>query len=149
PKLADWASLVIPSDASPLERLTYVPGVVGEIVDWIVSTAPRPNRMMALVVALGIVGTLIGRKVRGPTGTATHTYDAIIGITGMGKDHPLKCGQAIMKEVAPDLLGPGEFASGPGFIKRLRRNPLMICFIDEFGDELDKIKNHGGNPWLK
>ena len=45
-----------------------VPGVVGEIIEWIVATARRPNRVLALAAAIPLVGTLIGRRVAGPTG---------------------------------------------------------------------------------
>jgi hypothetical protein len=69
-----WDEVVIPKTAGEIEALTYVPGLVGQIVDWIVSGARRPNRVMALGVALGVVGTLIGRRVEGPTGCATHLY---------------------------------------------------------------------------
>src|SRR5262249_2137017 len=40
----DWERLAIPPQATELERLTYVPGIVGELQDWIVRTAIRPNR---------------------------------------------------------------------------------------------------------
>jgi hypothetical protein len=35
-------------------------------------------------------------------------------------------------------------ASAPGFTKRIRRNPLMVCFVDELGDELAKVREAGG-----
>jgi hypothetical protein len=148
--VSNWESLSIPAGANKLERLTYVPGVVGEMVDWMVHTAKRPNRMMALSTALCVVGTLIGRHVRGPTGSGTHLYIVILAPSGYGKDHPLWCGKTTMKAVnASHLIGPDEFASSPGFTKRLAENPLLICFVDEFGDELDKIKTQGNNAFVK
>jgi hypothetical protein len=106
--------------------------------------------MMALGVASTVVGTLIGRRFKGPTESATHLYVILLAPTGYGKDWPLRAGAALMDGVgAQDLLGPNEFASGPGLVKRLKRNPLMLCFIDELGDELAKIKIHSGNAWLR
>jgi hypothetical protein len=64
--------VVIPAGVDGIEALTYVPGLVGQIVEWIVAGARRPNRVMALGVALAVVGTLIGRRFEGPTGNATH-----------------------------------------------------------------------------
>src|SRR5262249_20585967 len=86
-----WAEVVIPEGVDEIEALTYVPGLVGQIVEWIVAGARRPNRVMALGVALAVVGTLIGRRVEGPTGCATHLYIFILAPTGWGKDHPLWC----------------------------------------------------------
>src|SRR5262249_25234095 len=62
-----WADVVTPKGVGEIEALTYVPGLTGQIVDWIVAGARRPNRVMAL----GVIGTLIGRRVEGPTGCAT------------------------------------------------------------------------------
>src|SRR5262245_23050640 len=55
-----------------LERLTYVPGLMGDSTEWIVQGSVRANRMMALGVASVVIGTLIGRKMMGPTESATH-----------------------------------------------------------------------------
>jgi hypothetical protein len=40
----------VPTGANGLERLTWVPGVVGNIAEFVVGAAIRPNRMMALAV---------------------------------------------------------------------------------------------------
>ena len=147
--LQSWSGLTIPPTANELEALTYVPGLVGEITEWIVSGAKRPNRVMALGVASVVVGTLIGRHIEGPTGSATHLYLIILAPTGYGKDWPLQCGTKLMDAVgASDLLGPSEWASAPGFERRLARNPLMACFMDELGDELSLVNNHNSNAWV-
>ena len=135
---------------SEIEALTYVPGLVGQIVDWIVAGARRPNRVMALGVALGVVGTLIGRRVEGPTGNATHLYIVILAPTGWGKGHPVWCGKKLMVEVgAKDLLGPTEFVSGRGTIKILKRQPLMLCIVDELGDVFQLINSQENNPFVR
>jgi hypothetical protein len=145
----DWTEVVIPSAAGDIEALTYVPGLVGQIVDWIVSGARRPNRVMALGVALGVVGTLIGRRVEGPTGNATHLYVFILAPTGWGKDYPLWCGNKLMITIgAGSLLGPSEFVSGRGIIKYLKRSPLTLCIVDELGDVFQLINGQPNNPWV-
>ena len=145
--VAKWTPA--PKGVSDLEALTYVPGLTGQIVEWIVRGAKRPNRMMALGVASVVIGTLIGRVVEGPTGSATHLFLIILAPTGYGKDWPLQAGAKLMDAVGRgNLLGPQEFASAPGFIKRLKRNPLMVCFVDELGDELNLINNQGANQWV-
>jgi hypothetical protein len=149
PKADDWATLAIPANATELERLTYVPGLVGELQSWIVRTSIRPNRMMALGTGLCVVGTLIGRHVAGPTDSATHLYIVHLAPSGWGKDDPLLRGDSVMAAVAPHLIGPSEFASSPGFVKKLAQNALFVCFVDEFGDELDKVKSQGNNAFVR
>jgi Protein of unknown function (DUF3987) len=149
PQVRSWEEVVVPAGANELEALTYVPGLVGDITEWIVRGSIRPNRMLALGVAVTIVGTLTGRWVQGPTGSATHLYIVIIGPSGIGKDDPLKLGKNVMKAVGPrELIGPDGFASAPGFVKRVVRNPLLICFLDEMGDELAKINDQQGNAYV-
>src|SRR6516162_1101336 len=145
-----WAEIAIPRGVGDIEALTYVPGLVGQIVDWIVAGARRPNRVMALGVALGVVGTLIGRRVEGPTGNATHLYIFILAPTGWGKDHPLWCGNKLMIAVgAKSLLGPSEFVSGRGIIRYLKRSPLTLCIVDELGDVFQLINGQHDNPWVR
>lgn len=144
-----WAEVVIPKGVGEVEALTYVPGLVGQIVEWIVAGARRPNRVMALGVALAIVGTLIGRRVEGPTGVATHLYIFILAPTGWGKDWPLWCGNKLMMAVgAKGLLGPSEFVSGRGIIKYLKRSPLTLCIVDELGDTFQLINSQKDNAWV-
>ena len=47
----DWDE-VLKVASTGEDRLTYVPGLVGDIIEWIVATSMLPNRMMALGVAL-------------------------------------------------------------------------------------------------
>jgi hypothetical protein len=132
-----------------IERLTYVPGLVGAVTDWIVGSSIRPNRLIALGVALAICGTLIGRRIKGPTGSATHLYIVILGPTGFGKGDPKDRGMELMEALgAGDLIGPGEWGSATGVLKHLIRNPLQICFMNEFGHEMQKVNQQGGNAFV-
>jgi hypothetical protein len=51
---------------SVLESLTYVPGLVGEITDWIIANAHYPCREYALGAAVTVVGALVSRHAVGP-----------------------------------------------------------------------------------
>ena len=147
--LRPWSEVLALPDANNLETLTYVPGLVGDVVEWIVSGARRPNRVMAMGVASAVIGTLIGHRIEGPTESATHLYIIILGPTGFGKDWPMKAGTALVDAVGrQDLLGPNEWASSPGFQNLLKRKPIMICFVDELGDELNKINGKNANVYV-
>jgi hypothetical protein len=67
-----------PTSDPLLEPLTYVPGRVGEITEFIVNSARRPNRVFALGAAISVVETLIGRRARGPTKSATQLYIVLL-----------------------------------------------------------------------
>ena len=123
-----------------LEAFTHCPGVVGDIVDFIVATARRPNRVLALGAAVAVVGTLIGRRVVGPTRSATHLYVIPIGPTGSGKQHLIDSVTALMKAAgAQSHIGPGEFISMPAVVNFLLRKPLALCVQDEYGAFLKRI----------
>jgi len=144
-----WDEVRVPEGITELERLTYVPGAVGDVIEWIVGGAPYPNRMMALATAVAAVGTKVGRRIMGPTGSATHLYMINLAPTGYGKDHPLGCGSKLfMAAGLGGLLGPQEFASSPGLWLRFTKNPLMLCLVDELGDEFGKINQQGNNAFV-
>ena len=147
--LIPWSSVIVPANATDLERLTYVPGLVGEITEWTVRAAPRPNRMMALCAAVALVGTLIGRYVRGPIGSATHLYLIMLALSGYGKDWPLQAGRKLLEALKKSyLIGPSEWSSSVGLLKALARNPLLCCFVDEFGDQISLLNNQKQNPFV-
>ena len=128
------------ANGDALEAFTYCPGVVGDIVDFIFATARRPNRVLALGAAVTVVGTLIGRRVAGPTRSATHLYVIPVAPTGSGKQHLLEVVPALMKAAgAQSHIGPGEFISMPAVINFIMRKPLALCLQDEYGAFLKRI----------
>jgi hypothetical protein len=129
-----------PDLSDALEPLTKVPGVVGDVIDWIVATARRPNRVLALGAAITLVGTLIGRRVAGPTRSATHLYVVPVGPTGSGKQHLFDSTTALIKAAgAQSHIGPGEFISMPAVVNFIMRKPLALCLQDEYGAFLRRI----------
>jgi hypothetical protein len=132
------------AEPAPQEPLlpyaTNVPGVVGDIVDWITATARRPNPVLALGAAVTVVGTLIGRRVAGPTRSATHLYVVGVGATGAGKQHILDSAIRLMKTAgAGDHIGPSKFFSLSAMIDLLDYKPLALCPQDEIGVFLKAI----------
>jgi hypothetical protein len=99
--------------------LTYVPGLVGDIVEYIVANAHRPNRVFALGAAVTVVGTLISPRVVGPIGNPTHLYALIVGPTGIGKDCPRRAVAKLIEAVAGARVHCGDFASLAGLNRAL------------------------------
>lgn len=123
---------------------TYPPGngLVNRIIDWITDTSRRPNRELALGAALTIVGTLIGRRIAGPTGSATHLYTVTLAPTGAGKQHALNCMTRLMEAAgAGHHIGPSQFISMSSVLSFLERSPLGLCPQDEFGAFLKRISS--------
>jgi hypothetical protein len=147
--LVPWSSVIVPANATDLERLTYVPGLVGDMTEWIVRGATRPNRVIALGVSVVTCGTIMGRYVCGPTESDTALYLIMLAPTGFGKDWPFQAGDRLFDRLGKiHLVGPGEWASAPGFIKALVKGPLMVCFMDELGDEIALVNAQGQNRWV-
>ena len=132
----------------PLEPYTQVPGAVGDIVDWITSTARRPNRVLALGAAIATVGTLIGRRVAGPTRSATHLYVVTVAPATAGKDHPRRCILPLLQSAhAGSHVHLGDIASQSGFNRAMKASPLCILVIDEIAGFLGRITSPKSSHW--
>nr|WP_256372710.1 bifunctional DNA primase/polymerase [Roseibium sp. RKSG952] len=133
-------------DAFP-DHLTRVPGLVGQITDWIEATARRPSRVAALGAALTVTGTVIGRKLCGPTQSATHLYVLNLAGSGAGKDHALNQAPRLLAAAGMSSVnGPDDFMSHSSLIARLTRAPLTHCAMDEFGAFIAKVNHARGGP---
>ncbi|MHC2163116.1 bifunctional DNA primase/polymerase [Bradyrhizobium ottawaense] len=131
-----------PAQGELPEHLTHIPGLVGDITDWICDTALHPQRGLALGAALTIVGTAAGRHISGPHRCGTHLYVVGLAPSGAGKNHPLS--QIATVLAAADMqphIGPSQFISMPAVINFLVRAPLSVCAMDEFGAFLKRINN--------
>lgn len=121
--------------AAGLEQFTHVPGVLGDITDWITATARRPNRVMALGAAISVVGTLIGRRVAGPTRSGTHLYIVPIAASGAGKQHPMDAIRTLLASAGAEshLTGPTRFFSISAVERHVAARPLSLVLLDEIG----------------
>lgn len=109
------------------DHLTQPAGLLGEIVDFIVASAQRPSPPLALGAAICVVGTIIGRRVAGPTKSGTHQYVAMLAPSAAGKDHPLKRACDLIRLANDRLVGPGEFTSQQGLLRWMTDSPLSLC----------------------
>jgi hypothetical protein len=147
PVLAAEATTETPAPIDELDPYTRnVPGVIGDVIEWILATARRPNRVLALAAAIPLVGTLIGRRVAGPTMSATHLYTIAVAPTGAGKQHPIDCiGNLLVAAGAQEHLGSGRFMSASALCNFVTRKPLSLCCSDEIGAFLAKVTAKGAS----
>jgi hypothetical protein len=128
--------------AASINQLTYVPGLLGELIEWNVQTARYPSRVMALAAAIAVVGKLLDRKMAGPTMSATHLYTVVLAPTGSGKQHQLDCVKTLLTTAGVgDLIGLGDFSSVQALQQLIKEKPSCISVMDEFGSFLRRIKD--------
>lgn len=151
---------VVRAKEKPVDEITYdVPdypphllkpgGVVGDIMEWILQSAQKPQPILALAAALSVVGTVLGRKVATSTGLRTNYYFVGVAGTSAGKDHARKCIKVLFQSAGLfDLLGGEELASGPALLARAAAHPVSLFQIDELGLMLKAVATKGAGPHL-
>lgn len=118
--------------------LTYAPGVLGAMVEYMIDTAMYRSRPVAMATALSVLGMVAGRWWAGPSRSSTVIYSVVIAETGFGKDHYLQCAKAKFLPAAglAGCLGPGRFMSMSSVYKSIERRPLSLVVMDEVGETL-------------
>jgi len=113
------------------EHLLHVPGLIDEVMNLTLLSAPYPDRVLAFCGALALQATLCGRKVRDPGGARTNLYLLGLANSGTGKDHPRKINQRIMLEAGLSSQLADSFASGEGIEDRVAASKTVLFQTDE------------------
>ena len=119
-------------DPGPLpDKLLQVPGLLSEIMDIDIATAPYPNKVLAFCGALTFLGHLIGRKVRDKRNNFTNIYLIALANSGTGKDHPRKTNNDIAACAGISGTISDSFASGAGLEDAMYTCPAQLFQMDE------------------
>jgi hypothetical protein len=119
------------------EAFRQLDGVIGDFVAYALSSAIRPQPILAMASAIAAVGVLAGRRYRSPTNLRTNVYVVGMAESGGGKDHPRKCiVEAFAKAGLTRLIGGNKIASGSGLLSAINRQPSTLFQLDEFGQFL-------------
>jgi hypothetical protein len=128
--------------------LTRVPGVIGQMVDWLEESARKPSRPFALGAALAVGGTILGHTVQGVEDVATHLNIALLGPTTRGKGHIISSSKKLLTSAGADCrIGPGDFGSSTAFVETLTALGVFLSLMDEFGDILHRIAKPNAGGW--
>lgn len=133
-----------PVQAPSPPRDLVPPGLVGEVAQYIYTSAVRPVREVALAAALGVVAGIAGRAYN-VSGTGLNQYLLLVAGTGTGKEDGPKGIERLLAALRPqlplidDFVGPGAFASGQGLIRTLDQQPSIFCMLGEIGITLQTI----------
>lgn len=116
------------------QHLLKVPGFVGQVVQYSLATAHRPQPALSLWGAICLQAVLAGRKICDPFGTRTNLYVIAMAGSGKGKDHPRVVNRRILTGSGLlELEGPEDLASDAGLLSALAHQPALLMQLDEIG----------------
>ncbi len=127
-------------DPGPIpDDLLYVPGFIGEVIDFCMANAPYPSLGMAFCGALAMQGHLCGRKVRDSGDLRTNLYLLALASSSAGKNYPRQINShlAIAANMAEAVRT--RFASGEGVEDRLEAQPCTMFQTDEIDGILQSV----------
>ena len=128
---ADTASA--PRAGSPFS-LAIPDGLVGDLTDYMLSTARRPQPLLSLGASLCAIGALMGRNYRTTSNLRSNLYVVGIADSGSGKNHAREIiNETFFEAGLAHHLGGNKIASGAGLLTALHRQPAILFQIDEFG----------------
>jgi hypothetical protein len=122
------------------------PGLVGEVAQYIYSSAVRPVREVALTAAIGFVAGIAGRCFN-ISSTGLNQYLLLVARTGTGKEDGPKGVERLLAALRPrvpmvdDFIGPGAFASGQALIRVLDGKPSFVSILGEFGKTMRQLND--------
>jgi hypothetical protein len=124
----------VETPASPPFELEMPDGLVGELTDYMLSTARRPQPLLSLGASLCAIGALMGRQYRTESNLRSNLYVVGIADSGSGKNHAREIINEVFFEAGlAHHLGGNKIASGAGLLTALHRQPAILFQIDEFG----------------
>lgn len=121
-----------------------IPGVLGDVEDWINTTSRKNQPMFATQSALSFGATVLGRRYVTAQRNWPSLYFLNIGKSASGKEHGKWAVETLLEACNMDrLIGPSFYTSDAGVLSALLAKPSHITIIDEFGKiiEASRVKN--------
>lgn len=115
-------------------ELARIPGGLGCLVDHIVASAIKPQRVLAVNAAIAFGGSCMARVYASPTDLRTNPYLVSVAASTAGKDHARKVLRAAMDAVGlRDRIGGDDIKSGAAMHSAAARSPAILFQLDEIG----------------
>jgi len=132
-----------------IEDLLRVPGLVGELAEWINRSSIKPQPILALGASIAAVSTVLGRKVQTKTGLRPNVYILGVGETGCGKERARQALRSLYYEIGgEDMIGTS-FASDSAVETAVLQSPACLYLIDEMGLFLAAIKSEKSPAYIQ
>ncbi len=122
------------------EKMLHIPGFIDEYADFIMATAPYPNRVLAFCGALAFLAFLTGRRVKDERNNRTNIYLVALAQPGTGKDHPRQTNIGVATATGLGTSVAESFGSGEGLEDALFTHPSMLFEVDEFDTVFNTLK---------
>jgi hypothetical protein len=130
----------------PRQLLDKIPGLVGEMYQYIMDTSIHPQPLYALPAALTAVGVLYGHKIATKTDLRTNLYTLGVGPSGSGKDHARKCINHLFLSAGLKNNLVGDPKSKAGVLSSLKDSGgKCLTLIDEAGRLFKAINSKYSN----
>ncbi|MFP1645964.1 PriCT-2 domain-containing protein [Pontitalea aquivivens] len=140
-------SAASPAPAAPPFSLAIPDGLVGDLTDYMLTTARRPQPLLSLGASLCAIGALMGRNYRTEGNLRSNLYVVGIADSGSGKNHAREIiNETFFEAGLAHHLGGNKIASGAGLLTALHRQPAILFQIDEFGMFLSAAADRKRSP---
>lgn len=132
------AAQIMPRKAKEkADNLLSVPGVLQDAVNWFNTTAVSLQPQFAVVYALALGCTVMGRRWRTDGNNYSNAYFVCIGQTGSGKEYVRKALARTLADCGLErLIGPSGYTAGSSVLSSLIDKPTHVMVMDEFGQKL-------------
>ena len=134
---AKVAAAILSKPSRNADHLLSVPGVLQDAVNWFNTTAVSHQPQFAVVYALALGCTVMGRRWRTDANNYTNCYFVCIGQTGSGKEYVRKALARTLADCGLErLIGPSGYTAGSSVLSALIDKPTHVMVMDEFGQKL-------------
>jgi hypothetical protein len=141
----------VKDEGGPFKRhWLNIPGLLGDITQWILDSSPRQQPALCLASAIATLGAIMGRRVSTPSDLRTNVYTLGIGPTACGKDASVKYPSILLTHAGLDrLIGPGEWRSDAGLRASLVEQPSHCSYQDEFTKQLALMNHKNASTYVQ
>ena len=141
------SSAVAPAQA----QMEYIPGLLGQIRQFIFDAAPHPNKDIALAGAIALLAGITGKAYNTYTGAGLNQFILLLASTGMGKEAAASGISKLLSAVSATVPAANEFkgpalVSSAGLVKWISKKPSIVSIIGEFGYRLKAITSPKASP---
>jgi len=138
--------LYIVNDSKEKDETEFPPGLLGKIAQFILDSAPRQERDIALAGAIAYLAGIVGNAFN-INGAGLNQYILYLAPTGIGKDAVSEGVSALNNAVwyshssEPFAHSGAELVSASGLIKLMARNTCNLTIVGEFGKKMRDMAN--------
>lgn len=130
--------LPVEEEVQTPEHLLHPPGMLGQVAQWVGSTARKPQPQFDVQAAIAFCSTVMGRRYCTDQRNWPSLYLMNVGKSASGKEHAKWAVEKMLEDCGlHHLIGPASYTSNSGVISALHSKPSHLTVIDEFGKMLE------------